>query len=286
MKQPVPCGRGIVKRALYCASRLPGLIAFLILLADSAVANDLQGGFDAYLRGDYAAAFAVLSPAATIDNPQIQNLIALMIYDGRGVSANPAAAHDLFESAASLGVVDARRNLDILHSIGALGVEVDYEEARLWFTTTVDGDYADEDEGDSLIIPAGIASVIEVEFKYDGDGKRTYLMFCAGCHGFSGMHSYPFAPSFAMGERMIKSSEELLQSILNGKGLMPSWECKLPLSELEGALGYLRELALRTAYGTDTSAYDSSPDMFFIFSPTGIEGTQMRDWGSDPLDSE
>ena len=288
MNQPVPCGRGIVERASCCPYAFSGLVVILVLLAGSAVADDLQDGFDTYLQGDYAAAFTILSPAATMDNPQIQNLVGLMIYEGRGVSANPAAAQSLFESAAALGVTDARRNLGMLHSIGAPGVPVDYEQARRWFSTATPADYPDEaqTDSDSVGIPEAIETVIRVELKYDGEGKRTYLMFCAGCHGFSGMRAYPFAPSFAMGERMTKSTEELMQSILNGKGLMPSWEDKLPVTELENALGYLRELALRTAYGTDTSAFESSPDMFFIFSPMGIDDPGMRDWESGLLDSE
>ena len=84
---------------------------------------------------------------------------------------------------------------------------------------------------------------------------------------------------------MTKSDKELMQSILDGKGLMPSWKDKLPLSELENALGYLRELALRTGYGTDTSAYEAAPEMYFIFNQPGRIGPFDLYWSVDSLDS-
>jgi len=285
MNQPNPIEKRKVETDLCCLAGFQRVVAFLVMFAGAATADDLQDGIDAYLQEDYATAFRILSPAATKDNPRIQNLVGLMIYEGRGITANPVAAHDLFHDAAELRVADACRNLGILHSIGAPGVPVDYEEARMWFTSATANSYLDAAEADdgSVSIPA---TVINVEFKYDGDGKHTYLTFCSGCHGFSGMRFFPFAPSFAMGERMTKSSEELMQSILQGKGAMPSWEDKLTISELENVLGYLRELALRTAYGTDLSATDTSPDMFFIFGPGSIDDSFRPGWSVDPLDED
>ena len=55
--------------------------------------------------------------------------------------------------------------------------------------------------------------------------------------------------------------------IRRGKGLMPSWEDKLPLSDLEDALAYLRFLAIQTAYGTDVKGFNEAPETYFIFYP-------------------
>lgn len=257
------------------------------LAASAAKANNLTPGFDAYLKGDYAKAYAILSPAATADNPFIQNLVALSVYYGRGTAPDTARAHALFHSAAERGVNDARRNLGILHSIGAPGVVVDHAEARSWFNAAA----ADINsgtarfQGSSASIPAAIETVIQIEFEHDGEGKRTYLTFCSGCHGFSGMRFFPFSPSFAMGERMTKSNAALMQSILNGKGMMPSWKDKLPRSQLEKALGYLRELALRTGYGTDTSGFGTAPELFFIFNPPGNNTPFEPHWHINAVDA-
>ena len=72
-----------------------------------------------------------------------------------------------------------------------------------------------------------------------------------------------------------------MHTILRGKGLMPSWEDKLSESDLEDALGYLQELALRTEYGTNTSAYNQTPEMFYIFNPPGTNGIIILDLDTD-----
>jgi len=84
------------------------------------------------------------------------------------------------------------------------------------------------------------------------------------------MNAFAAAPSFAMGERMTKSDDELLRSILKGKRLMPSWEDKLPVQDLQAALSYLRTLMLLTAYGTEVEAYEVAPEYYFVFRPAGM----------------
>jgi len=263
-----------------------GLVITALISISLASAENLQDGINAYVRGDYSTAYQVLSLQAVSENPEVQNLVGLMLYLGQGTAADAPAAHRLFHSAAQLGVADARRNLGILHSLGAPGVAVDYDEARSWFTMTFTGsDRNALNAADGQItIPETVKTVIEPEFRYEENGKFTYLTFCSGCHGFSGMRFFPNAPSFAMGERITKSSVELMQAILLGKGLMPSWEDKLPVSDLEDALGYLRELALRTGYGTDTSSYDKTPGFYYVFPPAGVFDPYVPDWSTDADD--
>ena len=278
-------------RNLPSRSRQPSfcrlLTTVLIVFVSTAKADDLQDGYDAYLRGDFSAAYRLLSPAATIENPGLQNLVGLMLYRGQGISADAPAAHELFHSAANLVVADARRNLGVLHTIGPPGVAVDIDEAMMWFTAAnrTSNQNVLETEDSQAVVPAAINTRINPEFKYGGNGKHIYLTFCAGCHGFNGLRFFSYAPSFAMGERMTASTEELMQTILGGKGFMPSWEDKLSVSDLEDALGYLRELALRTGYGTDSSAYNPMPETFYIFSPPGIDGIFNLDLYTD-MESE
>lgn len=244
------------------------------LWVSAANADNLQDGYDAYLSGDYSTAYRLLSPAATIENPALQNLVGLMLYRGQGIRMDAAAAHEYFHSAADMGVVDACKNLGVLHTIGSPGVAVDIEEAMMWFTAAISScnQSALEIQNGQAQIPAAINTRINPEFKYGGNGKKVYLTFCSGCHGFNGMRFFSYAPSFAMGERMTANTDELMQTILGGKGLMPSWEDKLAVSDLEDALGYLRELALRTGYGTDSNAFNQTPEVFYIFNPPGVEG--------------
>jgi len=259
------------------------LITVLIVFASTAKADDLQDGYDAYLSGDFSTAYRLLSAAATIENPELQNLVGLMLYRGQGIDMDAAAAHELFHSAANLGVADACRNLGVLHTIAPPGVAVDIEEAIMWFTAAIatGNQHTLETQDSQAAIPVEIDTRINPEFKYDGNGKRIYLTFCSGCHGFNGMRFFSHAPSFAIGDRMTASTGELMQTILGGKGLMPSWEDKLSVTDLEDALGYLRELALRTGYGTDSSAYNPVPDFFYIFNPPGINSTFILDLDAD-----
>lgn len=270
-----------------CKSIFCGLVVSALIFFSSASAENLQDGIDAYVRGDYSTAYQVLSPQAVSENPEVQNLVGLMLYLGQGTKADARAALPLFRSAALQGVADAGRNLGFLYALGAPGVSANYEEARLWFNIAVSGGdlntlYPPDNQ---FTIPRTIKTVIEPEFRYEENGKHTYLTFCAGCHGFSGMRFFPGAPSFAMGERITKSSEELMQAVLLGKGLMPSWEDKLPISDLQDALGYLKELALRTGYGADTSNYEKKPDFYYVFPPTGMYGPYMQDWSTDASDA-
>jgi len=266
-------------RYSFCKLFVTGFFIFV----STARADDLHVGYDAYLNGDFSTAYRLLSPAATIENPELQNLVGLMLYRGQGTGVNAPAAHELFHSAAKLGVSDARKNLGVLHTIGPPGVAVDIEEAMMWFTVAAStGDQNVLETQDSrLAVPEAINTRINPEFKYDGNGKRIYLTFCAGCHGFSGMRFFSYAPSFAIGERMTASTDELMQTILQGKGLMPSWEDKLAVSDLEDALGYLRELALRTGYGTDSSAYNQIPEVFYVFNPPGLSNIVVLDLNAD-----
>lgn len=275
-----------ILRLISSKSSFCRLLITALVFISVANAENLQDGIDAYVSGDYATAYRVLSPHAASENPELQNLVGLMLYLGQGTTADSSAAYQLFQSAAQLGVADARRNLGILHSLGAPGIAVDYAEAMFWFTAAVIGSERNTlyTADGQFTIPESVDAVIKLEFRYDGNGKQTYLTFCSGCHGFSGMHLFPYAPSFAMGKRITKSDEELMQAILRGKGLMPSWEDKIPVSDLEDALGYLRELALRTGYGTDTIDYDKKPDFYYVFPPAGMSGPFVPDWSTDTDD--
>ncbi|MCB1876724.1 MAG: cytochrome c [Chromatiales bacterium] len=94
-------------------------------------------------------------------------------------------------------------------------------------------------------------------------GRTVFLTYCAGCHGFDGLAFLPFAPSFAMGERMYKSDYELLRSIRRGRNGMPSWEGKLPDDWLTAALAYIRFMDRAGREGAPVA--NQVPAYFFLF---------------------
>ncbi len=104
-------------------------------------------------------------------------------------------------------------------------------------------------------------------------GSETFLTFCAGCHGTQGFSTYKMAPSFAMGDRLQKSDNELLQSILKGIGAMPSWEDKLPYHKLKEAITYLRSMNARLSAGYEPLNVEL-PEKMYTFVPIG----EKKNW--------
>jgi cytochrome c5 len=102
----------------------------------------------------------------------------------------------------------------------------------------------------------------------DLDGARIFLTYCAGCHGFEGLASYPPAPSFSRGDRLHKNDNTLLQSVLQGKNAMPSWQNKLPLPMLRPPIDYLRTMNARRRAGLAPRT-QPIPPVYFKFRPIG-----------------
>ena len=106
------------------------------------------------------------------------------------------------------------------------------------------------------------------------NGKNVFLKYCAGCHGFNGLSFYPPAPSFSMGDRMVKSDAELMHSILNGKNGMPSWENKLPTAWLEDTLLYIRDMHKKAT--TSGPVANHPPEWIYVFPAYG--GQEYLEW--------
>ena len=90
-------------------------------------------GYDAYERGDYAAAFREWLPAAETGNAEAQFNIAVMFQKGRGVPADSAEALRWYRRAAWHGHADAQNNLGGMLSRGE-GIPEDYVHAHMWFS--------------------------------------------------------------------------------------------------------------------------------------------------------
>jgi cytochrome c5 len=99
-------------------------------------------------------------------------------------------------------------------------------------------------------------------------GSEVFLRYCAGCHGFDGFAVYEQAPSFSMGDRLHKSDEELLRSVLAGKHAMPYWQDKLSNDMFRSAIAYLRVMQQRYSSGLSPRE-QPVPEMHYKFNPVG-----------------
>ena len=89
-------------------------------------------GYDAYERGDYAAAFREWLPLAEAGSAEAQFNIAVMFQKSRGVPADSAEALRWYRLAAWQGHADAQNNLGGMLSRGE-GIPEDYVQAHMWF---------------------------------------------------------------------------------------------------------------------------------------------------------
>lgn len=100
------------------------------------------------------------------------------------------------------------------------------------------------------------------------DGAKVYLTFCAGCHGFDGLATYPPAPSFALGERLKRGDHALLQNLLQGRNAMPPWQDKLSEHRLRSTIAYLHTMNARWSAGLAPRTRPIPPT-HYRFRPVG-----------------
>jgi len=187
-------------------------------------------------------------PLAVAGDPTIQHFLGYMFFYGEGVELDFEASHYWFHQAAEEGDSRAQRNLGIFHSRAIARVPekfYDAGEANLWFSLAA----ANPDNPEASVIAAQsydkFLTANQDKLKRISDDKQSgesvYLGFCAGCHGFDGLSAYPEAPSFANGDRLEKSDQVLLASILHGNGEMPAWGNTLSTVAAGKVLSYLRQ---------------------------------------------
>lgn len=114
------------------SKRLTIAVALMAALALPAWAG-IEEGYDAYERGDYAAAFREWLPLAEAGSAQARFNIAVMFHKGRGVPADSAEALRWYRLAAWQGHADAQNNLGGMLSRGE-GIPKDYVQAHMWFS--------------------------------------------------------------------------------------------------------------------------------------------------------
>ena len=179
-----------------------------------------------------SSTFEKLLPLALAGDPEIQNFLGFMFFYGEGVARDFDEAHRWFHDAAEQGNVNAQLNLGLFHGAGLPEVPAAYkdlEEAALWLRRAAAAGVKRAAEEDTAI------RMGELDI-----GQKVYATFCSGCHGVDGVAAYPGAPSFARGERLDKSDQDLTHSVTDGKNSMPPWGATLSRELLESSLAYIR----------------------------------------------
>ena len=128
------------------------LVGILIVLLGTQVsAQDFNKGVNAYIAGDYATAFKEWKHLAEKGNAEVQDMIAEMYLEGRGVLADPREALKWFRLSAEQGNMSAQLGLGNMYKFG-IGVLKDQLSAHMWYNISAAngnktaGRFRDEDE--------------------------------------------------------------------------------------------------------------------------------------------
>jgi TPR repeat protein/CHAT domain-containing protein len=95
---------------------------------NSALAQDYQDGYDAFLAGNYETALQTLLPLAEAGNARAQAVVGFMYLQGRGVPADAQIAARWYLSASQKGDARAQRILGLMYAEGT-GVPQNPREA-------------------------------------------------------------------------------------------------------------------------------------------------------------
>ncbi len=109
------------------------VLVLVLALAACAPAGDLETGFDAYDRGDYATALEELRPLAEQGDAVAQTLLGSMYMNGEGVARDWAEAAKWFHLAAEQGQDVAQFSLGVMYTCSLCGF-LDYVQAHKWYS--------------------------------------------------------------------------------------------------------------------------------------------------------
>ena len=100
-------------------------------IRDVAFAGPFEDLMAAYDRGDYATTLQLLRPLAERGDPQAQNGLGAMYYNGKGVAKDFKEAVKWYRLAAAQGNISAQVNLGSMYYEGE-GVTEDLIRAHIW----------------------------------------------------------------------------------------------------------------------------------------------------------
>jgi TPR repeat protein len=103
----------------------------LCFFVQASVAGQLEDGYEAFAREDYASAFKLLKPLADEGDVGAQTQVGMMYEHGLGIPQDYTQAVALFRLAADRGNFIGQYNLSAMYKKGT-GVKQDYAEAAKW----------------------------------------------------------------------------------------------------------------------------------------------------------
>ena len=103
------------------------------MLATQASAQNFKTGLNAYDRGDFSTALMEWRPLAERGDARAQFNVGVILFNGQGVSHNPAEAVEWYRAAADQGYGPAQANLSCMYETGQ-GLLQNYIEAYKWST--------------------------------------------------------------------------------------------------------------------------------------------------------
>lgn len=164
-----------------------------------------------------------------------QNAAGYMLFLGEGVAPDRARARLWFARAAAAGSDRAKRNLEYVMAPAPGGSR-------------------------------GPRALAPFEDPRRARAAMQFARYCGGCHGLRGIAAYENSPSFAFGERLERSDEALMATVLEGRQEMPGWDGKLPREDLRAILEYARTLPARYARGLADSP-EAASSYVYLFGP-------------------
>jgi len=120
-------------------SRLNWLLGFVLIIYFGLFSPALaeEKGIEAYIGGDYKAAYRELRPVAEEGDANAQNILGIMYSKGQGVLQNYSEAFKWFLLSAQQGNAAAQYNLGEMYADGT-GVSQNYEETVRWYFLAAD----------------------------------------------------------------------------------------------------------------------------------------------------
>jgi len=109
------------------------LVVSLLGAAQAAEAGPVEDALDAQMRGDYATALRLFTPAAEAGDRYAQFSLAFMYNIGQGVQQNYTEAVRWYRLSAEQGYASAQTNLGNMYSTGH-GVRKDLVRADMWYS--------------------------------------------------------------------------------------------------------------------------------------------------------
>jgi uncharacterized protein len=113
------------------------LVIIILSNVSGALADQLEDGKAAFIKGEYQKAFSLLYPLAEGGDTFAQTNIGYMLSQGIGVGKNEKEAIKWYEKAALKGDSNAQFNIGSMCETGR-GVEQSYEKALEWYTKSAE----------------------------------------------------------------------------------------------------------------------------------------------------